>query len=89
MAIIIERDNKKIYRDGDKFVKFFDSSFKKADVLNEALNLARIEETDINTPELLYVEKRDGGWAIVTSFIEGKTLEELMRENPEKENEYL
>ncbi len=89
MTTLIERDNKKIYRDGKKLFKVFGNSFKKSDVLNEALNLARIEETDINTPELLYVEKRDDGWAIVTSYIEGKTLEELMRENPEKENEYL
>lgn len=86
---IIEREHKQIYRDGDKLVKVFDESFSKADVLNEALNLARIEETNLKTPELLNVEKVDGNWAIVTTFIEGKTLAELMEENPEKQDEYL
>ena len=89
MTTLAKRSNKQIYRDGDKLVKVFDESFSKADVLNEALNLARIEETDINTPELLNVEKLEGGWAIITTLIEGKTLEELMEENPDKEDEYL
>ena len=89
MTTLAKRSNKQIYRDGDKLVKVFDESFSKADVLNEALNLARIEETDINTPELLNVEKLEGGWAIITTFIEGKTLEELMEENPDKEDEWF
>ena len=89
MTTLAKRSNKQIYRDGDKLVKVFDESFSKADVLNEALNLARIEETDINTPELLDVEKLEGGWAIISTFIEGKTLEQLMEENPDKEDEYL
>jgi tRNA A-37 threonylcarbamoyl transferase component Bud32 len=86
---IFKRENKELYRDGDKLVKVFDESFSKADVLNEALNLARIEETDIKTPELLDVEKIDGKWAIITTYIEGKTLAQLMAESPEKEDEYL
>ena len=86
---ITKREHKNIYRDGDKLIKVFDESFSKADVLNEALNLARIEETNLNTPELLNVEKIDGNWAIITTFIEGKTLEELMEENPAKIDEYL
>ncbi len=86
---IFEREHKQIYRDGDKLVKVFDETFSKSDVLNEALNLARIEETNLKTPELLNVEKVDGKWAIVTTFIEGKTLTELMEENPEKQDEYL
>ena len=89
MTTLAKRSNKQIYRDGDKLVKVFDESFTKADVLNEALNLARIEETDINTPELLDVEELEGGWAIISTFIEGKTLEQLMEENPDKEDEYL
>ena len=89
MTTLAKRDNKQIYRKGDTLIKLFDESFSKADVFNEALNLARIEETDINTPELLDVKKTDEGWEIITTFIEGKTLEELMKENPEKEDEYL
>ena len=52
---ISERINKKIYRDGDRCIKLFDEVFSKADVLNEALNHARVEETGLNVPELFEV----------------------------------
>ncbi len=87
--VIAERKNKKIYRDGDICIKVFDNDYSKADVLNEALNQARIEETGLNIPKILEVMTVDGKWAIVTEFIEGKTLAQLMKENPDKENEYL
>ena len=45
MATILEREHKKIYRDGDQLVKEFDETFTKAEVLNEALNTARVGET--------------------------------------------
>ena len=35
------------------------------------------------------VAKIDGKWAIVTEFVEGKTIAQLMEENPEKKEEYL
>ena len=38
--IIAVRNNKTIYRDGDKCIKVFNEGFSKADVLNEALNQA-------------------------------------------------
>ena len=87
--VIATRKHKKIYRDGDLCIKVFDSEYSKADVLNEALNLARIEETGIKTPKIHQVTCIDGQWAIVTDFIEGKTLEELIQENPGKFDEYL
>ena len=33
--------------------------------------------------------KRDGKWAICSEYIEGKTLQQLMDENPAKKDEYL
>lgn len=89
MATIKEREHKKIYRDGDKLVKEFDDSFTKAEVLNEALNNARVEETGLKIPKLLNVSKTESGWAITREYIEGKTLSQLMTESPEKEDEYL
>lgn len=87
--VVAKRTNKTIYRDGDKCIKVFDEHYSKADVLNEALNQARIEETDLNIPKILEVTMIDGKWAIVCEFIEGKTLAQLMDENPEKKDEYL
>lgn len=87
--LVFERADKKIYRDGDKLVKVFDASFSKANILNEALNHARVEETDLNVPKLQAVQVVDGKWAIILDYIEGATLQELMDKNPEKEDEYL
>ena len=74
MATIIEtQEHKKIYREGDKLVKEFDSTFTKAEVLNEALNNARVEETGLKIPKLLDVKKTENGWAITREYIEGET----------------
>ncbi|MBQ3817452.1 MAG: phosphotransferase [Clostridia bacterium] len=87
--IIAVTNKKTVYRDGDRCVKVFNREYSKADVLNEALNQARIEETGLNIPKILEVTMIDGKWAIVSEFIEGKTLAELLKENPEKKQEYL
>ncbi len=88
-TIVAKRANKVIYRDGDKSVKVFDADYSKADVLNEALNQARVEETGLNIPKVLEVTKVDGKWAIVSEFISGTTLADLMKQNPDKLAEYL
>jgi tRNA A-37 threonylcarbamoyl transferase component Bud32 len=87
--IIEEREHKKLYRDGNKLVKEFDDTFTKAEVLNEALNTARVEETGLKIPKLLDVRKTDTGWAITREYIEGETLSNLMKKNPDKIDEYL
>ncbi len=87
--VIAVRNNKTIYRDGEKCIKVFGETYSKADVLNEALNQARIEETGLNIPKILEVTMIDGKWAIITEFIEGKTLAQLMEENEDKKAEYL
>ena len=88
-TIIAKSKNKVIYRDGENCIKLFDELYSKSDVLNEALNHARIEETDLNIPRIHEVKLIDGRWAIISEYIEGKTLAQLMEENPEKKNEYI
>lgn len=87
--IIATTNNKTIYRDGDVVIKVFENVYSKADVLNEALGHARVEETGLNVPQLIEVLKIDGKWAIVSEFVEGKTLAALMEENPDKLDEHL
>ncbi len=87
--VIAVRKSKTIYKDGDKCIKVFNAEYSKADVLNEALNQARIEETGLNIPKILEVTTVDGKWAIVYGFIKGQTLAQLMQDNPEKKQEYL
>ena len=87
--VIAVRTAKTVYRDGNFCVKVFNEEYSKADVLNEALNQARIEETDLNIPRIHEVTKINGKWAIVSDFIKGKTLQQLMDEDPDKKDEYL
>ncbi|MEE1160431.1 MAG: phosphotransferase [Acutalibacteraceae bacterium] len=87
--IIAVRTGKTIYKDEDRAVKVFDADYSKSDILNEALNQARIEETGLNIPKILGVTMVDGKWAIVSEFIKGKTMAQLMQENPDKFDEYL
>ncbi len=87
--IIAVRTGKTVYRDGDSCVKVFDKDYSKADVLNEALNQARVEETGLNIPKIKEVTMIDGKWAIISEYISGKTLARLMEEEPEKKEEYL
>ncbi len=87
--VIAVRNNKTVYRDGDRCIKVFNAEYSKAEVLNEALNQARIEETGINIPRILEVTMIDGKWAIVSEFIKGKTLARLMEDEPERKAEYI
>ncbi len=87
--VVAVRPTKKIYRDGDLAIKVFDADYSKSDVLNEALNQSRVEEIGLNIPKIHEVTKVDGKWAIVSEYISGTTLAELMDKNPEKMDEYL
>lgn len=86
---IAARTNKEVFRSEDKVIKVFDESFPKSDVLNEALNQARVEETGLNIPTVSEVSKIDGKWAITMDYIEGKTLAELIKEDPSKTEDYI
>ena len=86
---IAVRNTKTVYRSGDKSVKLFIENYPKPSILNEALNLARVEEVGLNIPKLQEVTTIDGRWAIVSEYVEGKNLETLMAENPEKKAEYM
>lgn len=88
--ILAKRAHKMIYRDGETVLKVFDQNFPKADVLNEALNQARVEETGLTIPRILGVTvSEDENWTIIQDYIEGKTLAELMVENPSDVEKYM
>ena len=73
-TVIATRKTKTLYRDGDTCIKLFNSNYSKADILNEALNQARVEEVGLNIPKILEVSK---------------TLSHLMRDDPENRDRYL
>ena len=87
---IAVRKTKNVYLDNNKTIKLFVEGYSKANVLNEALNQARVEEgTNLNIPKLIEVTKIDNRWALVSEYIEGTPLNLLMEQNPEKIDEYL
>ncbi len=88
--VIAERKTKTVYVDNNYVIKLFVENYSKADILNEALNQARVEEaTNLKIPKLVEVAKIGNRWALVSEFVEGTPLDVLMTQNPEKMDEYL
>lgn len=89
--LISDGDKVKVFEHEGKCVKVFkDPNEPKSVVLYEAITHARVEETGFaKIPELEEIRNIDGNYAIIYSFIEGKTLGALMRESPNKADEYL
>lgn len=88
-TLVSKGKNASIYRDKDTAIKLFNKGTKKTDVLNEALNTTRVEETGLPIPSISEVGMVDGQWAITMNFIEGKTLAQLMKEHPDQMSSYL
>ncbi|MDR1928385.1 MAG: phosphotransferase [Oscillospiraceae bacterium] len=90
MFLLAQRPNKALFRRGEQTVKLFDGTVCAADVLNEALNQARVQETGLPVPRLHEVTKHDDGrWAIISDYIEGQTLLQCMEEQPERLEEWM
>lgn len=88
--LIVEHCNKKVYDLGTQIVKVFNADKPASDVLNEALNLARVTESGVKTPHVVEVSQVEGaGWALVTEKVPGVTLEQKMEEDPSRFYEYL
>lgn len=90
MELIAQRKNKEIYVENDKVIKLFVEEHSQSDILNEALNQSRVDEySNLNVPKLIEVRKIENRWAIISERIEGKTISQMMKEQPEKIDEYL
>ncbi|MGN0295361.1 MAG: phosphotransferase [Lachnospiraceae bacterium] len=87
--VIAVRTSKNVFQDEDIVIKAFGSDYSKADVLKEAWNQACVEETGLPVPECLQVLKFEGQWSIISEYIRGETLEQLMRVHPERADTYL
>ena len=87
--ILEEKANKIVYREGNTIVKEFTPSHPKANVFNEAYIHACVEGCGVPSPKILSVSPMGGGWALTMEYVEGKTLDQLMKEAPEKTEEYI
>lgn len=80
---------KSVYVNGDKAEKVFALSYSKSDVLYEALNTARVEDTGLDIPRLLNVSMENGKWTITSEYAKGVTLKELIASHPENADAYI
>ena len=87
--LILKRAYKEVYKCGDEIVKVFEPTHPKANIFNEALNTARVEETGLPIPKVKSVQEIDGKWALAVEYKEGKTLEQMMGEAPENMEAYM
>lgn len=87
--VFLTRPYKVVYKDCDRIVKVFTKEHGKANVFNEALCQARVEETGLTVPKVLEVSEIDGEWAIAIQYIEGRTLEDMMKEDPANLAKYM
>ena len=87
---IVARGHKVVWDCGDSIVKAFDETKPASDVLNEALNLARIVEAGVAAPKVIDVSEYEPGcWGIQVEHLAGKTLAEVMEAEPENKAKYL
>ena len=87
--IIAVRNDKTEYRDGDRCIKVFNSEYSKSDVLNEALNQTRANELGIRVPQISEVGEVNGKWAIISEYIRGKTLAQLISEDKDNVRSHI
>ena len=87
--VVVTRPYKVVYKEGNQIVKVFAPEHGKANVFNEALCQARVEESGLNIPKVLEVTQIDGEWALKIEYVEGKTMEEIMENDPVNMEKYM
>lgn len=87
--LIAKGEGTEVYKHNNLAVKVFAEDYPKSKVLYEALISARIEDTGLNIPKIVEVSKMNGKWAISMECIEGKTLYEVMKEDPSNIGKYI
>lgn len=87
--LIIRKRNCTIYKNNRYAIKVFDKDFNKAEIFNEATLQVLMDVKGIRVPKILEVKEIEGQWAIVSEFVEGKTLAEWMAVNPDRKEEYI
>lgn len=86
---ISKKENKAVYLDGNTVRKVFAADYSKTDVLYEALNTARVEDTGLNIPKILNISVENGQWVITSEYAKGITLTQLIKEHPENIDSYV
>lgn len=83
------RRNNKIYTDGTAVYKIFNEGYPKNDVFLEAYITAKVEDLGITVPSIQEISFKNNKWMFKSTNITGKNIYELLKEFPEKSNDYL
>ena len=83
------RNNKTVYRDGDRCLKVFGERYAETEVLGEAYNQALAAEAGLPVPRVLEVAAAAGRWTIVSQYIRGSTLAQRLLAEPQRRDEWL
>lgn len=92
--LIAKSEDVEVYANDGVAIKVFNNPAHKEKCLYEALTQARVETTLVNSWVKMPSVKEvgvlpDGRWAISMDHIEGKTMAQLMKEEPSKVDLYL
>lgn len=87
--LIVKRSYKEVYKCDEGIAKVFEKGHPKADVVNEALNTARVEATGLDIPKVKEVGEVDGKWALLIEYKDGTTLEDMMNADSRNLEKYM
>ncbi len=87
--LIASGENVDVYKDGDMVIKLFKEGQPKTAAMYEALTHSRVETTGLPIPIIHEISIIDGKWAIKMDAIEGKTLYEIMKSDPDNMEKYI
>ena len=78
-----------IYQEGNMAIKVFKEGCPKTMALYEALTHSRVEATGLRVPVIHEVSVIGNRWAIHMDCIEGKTLAQVMKDDPANKDKYI
>ena len=88
--LLMDRHNKKIFVKDGVITKVFDhTKYSASSVLKEAMNQAYAIECGFNAPKVYDVFPVGEDWAISSEEIKGKTLGQLLKEDPSHAKKYI
>ncbi len=78
-----------VFKDGKMAIKLFKEGCPKTMALYEALTHSRVEATGLRVPVIHEVSVIKNRWAIHMDLIEGKTLADVMKDDPANMEKYV
>ncbi|MCI9127616.1 MAG: phosphotransferase [Eubacterium sp.] len=89
LELINTRRNNKIYLDENNTYKIFNKGYDKRLVFLESFITTEVEAAGVNVPSILEITNKNDQWTFKSERIDGMTLYEILKDNPENADTYL